>query len=51
MAKKNVRDEPQKQQVTENPQMVFVETNPCTEFWFLLHFLPNVVCRRYESYE
>ena len=24
---------------------------PCTEFWFLLHFLPNVVCRRYESYE
>ena len=22
-----------------------------TEFWFLLHFLPNVVCRRYESYE
>ena len=30
---------------------MFVETNPCTEFWFLLHFLPNVVCRRYESYE
>ena len=29
----------------------FVETNPCTEFWFLLHFLPNVVCRRYDSYE
>lgn len=20
----------------------FIETNPCTEFWFLLHFLPNV---------
>lgn len=32
-------------------QVMFVETNPCTEFWFLLHFLPNVVCRRYESYE
>lgn len=29
----------------------FIETNPCTEFWFLLHFLPNVVCRKYESYE
>lgn len=32
-------------------RIMFVETNPCTEFWFLLHFLPNVVCRRYESYE
>ena len=32
-------------------RVIFVETNPCTEFWFLLHFLPNVVCRRYESYE
>ena len=31
--------------------VMFVETNPCTEFWFLLHFLPNVVCRRYESYD
>ena len=32
-------------------RVMFVETNPCTEFWFLLHFLPNVVCRRYESYD
>ena len=24
---------------------------PSAEFWFLLHFLPNVVCRRYESYD
>ena len=32
-------------------KIIFVETNPCTEFWFLLHFLPNMVCRRYESYE
>ncbi len=31
-------------------RVMFVETNPCTEFWFLLHFLPNVVCRRYDSY-
>ena len=23
-------------------KVMFVETNPCTEFWFLLHFLPNV---------
>ena len=32
-------------------RVMFVETDPCTEFWFLLHFLPNVVCRRYDSYE
>lgn len=30
-------------------RVMFIETNPCTEFWFLLHFLPNVVCRHYES--
>lgn len=30
---------------------MFVETNPCTEFWFLLHFFPNVVYRRYDNYE
>ena len=23
-------------------KVMFIETNPCTEFWFLLHFLPNV---------
>jgi len=32
-------------------RVMLIETNPCTEFWFLLHFLPNVVCRQYESYE
>ena len=32
-------------------RVIFIETNPCSEFWFLLHFLPNVVCRRYDSYE
>lgn len=32
-------------------RVLFIETNPCTEFWFLLHFLPNMVCRRYESYD
>lgn len=32
-------------------RVIFIETNPCTEFWFLLHFLPNVVCRKYDSYE
>lgn len=32
-------------------QFIFVETNPCTEFWFLLHFLPNLSVKRYTSYE
>ena len=32
-------------------KVMFVETNPCTEFWFLLHFLPSVVCRHYENCE
>lgn len=30
---------------------MFIETNPCSEFWFLLYFLPNGVCKPYESYE
>lgn len=32
-------------------KVMFIETNPCTEFWFLLHFLPTVVCRKYETYD
>lgn len=27
----------------------FIETHPCTEFWFLLHFLPNLPKRKYNS--
>lgn len=30
-------------------KVVFVETNPCTEFWFLLHFLPNLSEKRYQN--
>lgn len=32
-------------------KVMFVETNPCTEFWFLLHFLPNIKSKQYLSYE
>ena len=28
-----------------------IETNPCTEFWFLLHFLPKLSSKTYTSYE
>jgi hypothetical protein len=29
----------------------FVETYPCTEFWFLLHFLPQLSTRTYNTQE
>ncbi|MBQ0063125.1 MAG: RloB domain-containing protein [Prevotella sp.] len=29
----------------------WIETNPCTEFWFLLHFLPQLSIKHYESYK
>lgn len=30
-------------------RVMILETNPCTEFWFLLHFLPNVTMKVYGS--
>lgn len=30
-------------------RVVILETNPCTEFWFLLHFLPAAPIREYAS--
>lgn len=35
----------------ENRDIMFVETSPCTEFWFLLHFLPGNTVRRYQNYD
>lgn len=35
----------------ENRNIIFIETNPCTEFWFLLHFLPDNTVRRYQNYD
>ena len=31
--------------------VIWIETNPCTEFWFLLHFLPQLTTKHYETYE
>lgn len=31
--------------------VMFIETYPCTEFWFLLHFVPNLSTRLYRSYD
>ncbi len=30
-------------------KIMWVETNPCTEFWFLLHFLPDLAIRHYQT--
>ena len=35
----------------ENRDIMFIETNPCTEFWFLLHFLPDNAVRRFQNYD
>ena len=34
-----------------NQNIMWIETNPCTEFWFLLHFLPQLSVKHYDSYE
>ena len=31
--------------------VIWIETNPCTEFWFLLHFLPQISSKHYDTYE
>lgn len=36
---------------TSSRNVMWIETNPCTEFWFLLHFLPQISTKHYESYE
>ena len=35
----------------EKAKIKVIETNPCTEFWFLLHFLPNLSTKTYVSYD
>ena len=32
-------------------RVLFVETGPCTEFWFLLHYIPAPAIRRFVNYE
>lgn len=32
-------------------RIIWIETNPCTEFWFLLHFLPQLNVKHYDTYE
>ena len=41
------------QQLKKNSprNVIWIETNPCTEFWFLLHFVPQISTKHYEAYE
>lgn len=32
-------------------RVTFIETDPCTEYWFLLHFVDACPGRQYDSYE
>ncbi len=32
-------------------KVTFIETDPCTEYWFLLHFMPQLSQRHFEDYE
>lgn len=31
--------------------VIWIETNPCTEFWFLLHFLTQIPTKHFETFE
>lgn len=31
--------------------VMFIETYPCTEYWFLLHFIPTLSTKVYNSYD
>ncbi len=34
---------------TCSKKIIWIETNPCTEFWFLLHFMPELAVRHYKT--
>lgn len=35
----------------DNPEIIFVESNPCTEYWFLMHFMPRPSSKEYADYD
>jgi len=35
----------------KNPKIIFVESNPCTEYWFLMHYMPGPSSREYADYD
>lgn len=35
----------------ENPTIIFVESSPCTEYWFLIHFMSRTSSKEYANYD
>lgn len=35
----------------DNPEIIFVESSPCTEYWFLMHFMPGPSSKEYANYD
>ena len=35
----------------DNPKIIFVESGPCTEYWFLMHFMPGPSSKEYANYD
>ena len=35
----------------ENPDIIFVESSPCTEYWFLMHYMPGPSSKEYADYD
>ena len=34
----------------ENLEIIFVESSPCTEYWFLMHYMPRPSSKEYADY-
>jgi hypothetical protein len=34
-----------------NPDIIFVESSPCTEYWFLMHYMPGPSSKEYADYD
>ena len=35
----------------DNPKIIFVESSPCSEYWFLMHFMPRPSSKEYADYD
>ena len=35
----------------KNTNIIFVESSPCTEYWFLMHFMPGPSSKEYANYD
>ena len=35
----------------DNPKIIFVESSPCTEYWFLMHYMPGPSSKEYADFD